>query len=192
MKKSHFVILVIIACAGLFVGGMFTGKAVFRPNVIKEVTTVQYRPGQVIRDTIRVPEIRWEKQDTAFIAKWDTIKADTTALFAVWTDWNAQRGYHFDFSTDTTGTFMFDVLLMHNKIQEFRTEIQPLIRNETMVRTVEHKRRVQPWAMVGSSVNLNSIKASAGVDFNQKWVFGVSAMKVQDQSGFTINFGIKF
>ena len=98
LKKRYLILFLTAAVAGalLFGWGYHHGATSVE---IRDSVIVRYRPGRVVRDTIRepYPVIVREPPDTI------CIPADTAAILA---DYLRERDYPLDFSTDSTGRFL--------------------------------------------------------------------------------------
>ena len=118
--------------------------------------------------------------------------SDTAALFAVWRDYYATRDYDLDFSNDTLGVFRVAAKVNQNKITQAVSTVQPNVKVVTNTETVYKTKFLQPWAMVGTSVDFNFQQIQVGVDINNKWMVGVGGIRYGDKGGFTVNAGVKF
>lgn len=159
-------------------------------------------PGEVQHDTTYVPapfpvhDTLWRPAPVQETPPPDTVylpsPTDTAALFAVWRDYYATRDYDLDFSNDTLGVFKVAAKVNQNKITQAVSTVQPNVKVVTNTETVYKTKFLQPWAMVGTSVDFNFQQIQVGVDINNKWMVGVGGIRYGDKGGFTVNAGVKF
>ena len=97
-----------------------------------------------------------------------------------------------DFSNDSIGTFRVDATVNQNKLISATSLIQPNIRTVYEKEVIYKKDKWVPWAMIGTSIDLKTNKVQFGVDLNQKYVLGVSGIRMCDKYSYTLDFGIKF
>ena len=159
LKKRYLILFLTAAVAGalLFGWGYHHGAASVE---IRDSVIVRYRPGRVVRDTIRepYPVIVREPPDTI------CIPADTAAILA---DYLRERAYPLDFSTDSTGRFLVMATVGRNRLLSAEATIEPLIREVIDYRTVIRDVRQGPrWR----------IDFDAGVNLRNQWA-GVSATR---------------
>lgn len=159
LKKRYLILFLTAAVAGalLFGWGYHHGATSVE---IRDSVIVRYRPGRVVRDTIRepYPVIVREPPDTI------CIPADTAAILA---DYLRERDYPLDFSTDSTGRFLVTATVGRNRLLSAEATIEPLIREVIDYRTViRDVRQVPRWR----------IDLDAGVNLRNQWA-GVSATR---------------
>lgn len=196
--KSGYVIMeqikdiaIIFAFIVIFVGlGYIWGynsREVPEPTRIVEI---KWQPGEKYTDTLYYPvPVKEIERDTVLIPE----PTDTAALFAVWEDYYKQRQYTLDFSNDTTGVFRVDAVVGQNRLVSAISTIQPNIR------TVYEKEIVyapvplfSPWIMIGTSADFRTNKIQAGIDIKDRWIVGLSGIRMNSNYSYTIDFGYRF
>lgn len=120
------------------------------------------------------------------------VPTDTAALFAVWCDYYLKREYKLDFSNDTLGTFIADVSIQENKLLSATSTVQPIRKVITRTETIYKVPKLQPWLMFGTSPKLDAQKIQFGLDIQNKYIIGVSGLRIRDEYGYTFDLGIKF
>ena len=179
---------IIVMAIAVFVGYLLGRSSVDIPEPITEIV-VKWEKGEIVRDTIKVPvpyEVKVPDSIPVFIP------ADTAALFAIWQDYYLQRKYDLDFSNDTLGIFKVNALVQQNKLVSATSFIRANIRTVRETKTVYRVPLVQFYGVIGSSVDFRTNKIQFGADLKQKFMIGVSGMKIEDKYGYTIDAGIKF
>lgn len=183
------IIIVAAMCLGMF----FLGRSSVRlpePGTVQRDTTYLPAP-YAVHDTVKVPgPVREIPADTVYYPVPEPV--DTAALYAVWLDYYTTRDYNLDFSSDTLGVFKVTAKVNQNKITEAISTIQPMTKVITNTETVYKVKFLQPWVMVGTSIDFNFQQIEAGVDINNRWMVGASGIRYGDNKGFTINAGVKF
>lgn len=169
--------------------GYFWGRSSVELPQPKRIVEVKWVKGEIVRDTIDRPvPVENIIRDSIPVP----VPTDTAALFAVWKDYYLERKYALDFSNDSIGTFRVDAIVNQNKLISATSLIQPNIRTVYEKEVIYKKEKWVPWAMIGTSVDLKTNKVQFGVDLNQKYVIGVSGIRMDDRYGYTLDFGIKF
>ena len=179
---------IIAVAISLFLGYLWGRSSVELPAP-KRIVEVKWEKGEVVRDTVEKPvpyEVKVPDSIPIFIP------TDTAALFAIWQDYYLERKYALDFSNDSLGTFKVDAKVSQNKLISATSFIQPNIRTVYEKEVIYKKEKWVPWAMIGTSVDLKTNKVQFGVDLNQKYVIGVSGIRMDDRYRYTLDFGIKF
>lgn len=185
MKTAASIIIVVAALIFAF----FLGRSSYTPEPPKVVEkwltkhdTVEYR------DTVKIPVPQVIVRDTTIYLPGEI---DTAALLA---DYLARKEYLLDFSNDSIGEFRVDITVQRNTLTEAVSHVKPLIRVHEVERTIIDKQIpfIQGYAQIGTSVDFGTQKFSAGADFRQRFLVGASAIRVNDQWGYTLDFGIKF
>lgn len=120
--------LALAAGAALFGWGYRRGAS---SVVVRDSVTVRLKPLPPLTVTVRDP---WpvavhEPPDTVRIPT----PADTSAIIA---DYLRTRDYHFDFSTDSTGTFLVDASVGRNRMLAISPTIRPLMKEVERVSVV--------------------------------------------------------
>lgn len=188
-KKVTISVSAIIAIAVALFIGYFWGRSSVELPTPKRIVEVKWEKGDIIRDTIDRPvPVETIIRDSIPVP----VPTDTTALFAVWKDYYLERKYVLDFSNDSIGTFRVDATVNQNKLISATSFIQPNIRTVYEKEVIYKKEKWVPWAMIGASVDLKTNKVQFGVDLNQKYVIGISGIRMDDRYGYTLDFGIKF
>lgn len=188
---KNFVTIGLSLLVALLIGFFWGKSSVKTPDPIK-VVEVRYEKGDTIHDTINQP-IPYEVKIPVDVPVF--IPTDTAALFAVWQDYYLERKYDLDFSNDSLGTFKVDAVVNQNKIVNATSIIQPNIKIITEKEVVYQEPKVpllRPFILLGSSLDAKVIKVQGGMDIKNKYMLGVSGMKVDDSYNYTINLGIKF
>lgn len=188
-NKTIISIIVIVAILASLLAGYFLGATSIKEKDAEKVVEVKWIKGDTVRDTIQIPvpykvEVPVEKPIFVY--------TDTDALFAVWQDYYLKRDYKLDFSNDTLGTFVADVSIQENKLVRATSFIRPNIRTVTEKETTYKVNIIQPWVIVGTSVDFSTQKLQVGVDIKNKFVVGVSGIRLNDKYSYTIDLGIKF
>lgn len=185
MKTAASIIIVVAAIIFAF----FLGRSSYTPEPPKVVEkwltkydTVEYR------DTVKIPVPQVIVRDTTIYLPGEI---DTAALLA---DYLARKEYPLDFSNDSIGEFRVDITVQRNTLTEAVSHVKPLIRVHEVERMIIDKQIpfIQGYAQIGTSVDFGTQKFSAGADFRQRFLVGASAIRVNDQWGYTLDFGIKF
>ena len=179
-------ILAICLSVGFFIGYLVFGKT---EPVVNRIVEIKWQKGETVRDTVDRPvPVETIIRDSIPVP----VPTDTAALFAVWKDYYLERKYALDFSNDSIGTFRVDAIVNQNKLISATSLIQPNIRTVYEKEVIYKKEKWVPWAMIGTSVDLKTNKVQFGVDLNQKYVIGVSGIRMDNRYGYTLDFGIKF
>lgn len=187
-KNILIAVLILAIClsVGFFIGYLVFGKT---EPVVNRIVEIKWQKGEMVRDTVDRPvPVETIIRDSIPVP----VPTDTAALFAVWKDYYLERKYALDFSNDSIGTFRVDATVNQNKLISATSLIQPNIRTVYEKEVIYKKEKWVPWAMIGTSVDLKTNKVQFGVDLNQKYVLGVSGIRMDDRYGYTIDFGIKF
>lgn len=187
-KNILIAVLILAIClsVGFFIGYLVFGKT---EPVVNRIVEIKWQKGETVRDTVDCPvPVETIIRDSIPVP----VPTDTTALFAVWKDYYLERKYALDFSNDSIGTFRVDATVNQNKLISATSLIQPNIRTVYEKEVIYKKEKWIPWAMIGTSVDLKTNKVQFGVDLNQKYVIGVSGIRMDDRYGYTLDFGIKF
>lgn len=178
--------------------GFFLGKAEVEPTPAKTQRIITWAKGKETIKEVPIPE-PYAVHDTAYIIKEVPIptevptSTDTAALFKVWRDYYLTRDYDLDFSDDSLGVFKVKFAVHQNKVASSPVAtIQPNIRTVTEENTVYKVPFIQGYAMLGTSVDFSVNQIQLGIDLKQKFLIGVSGIRIKDNYGYTINAGIKF
>lgn len=172
--------------------GFLLGRLTFTPEtVVKVKETVKYTPStDIIRDTIREDRlVPYETFVSDTIVKYLTQSVDTAAILR---DYYLSRKYALDFSNDTIGTFRVDAEVNQNKLVYASSFIQPITKTVIQEKTLYRAPTIQFYGMLGTSVDFTTNKISLGVDLKQRYLLGVSGIRLNDKYNYIIDFGIKF
>jgi hypothetical protein len=159
MKKRYvFILCVICLVAGFFIG---------RKTVSYE-TEVRYVQGEVIRDTLYLPDPVYEVvPDTIYLIKHDTVQ---TLI-----DWNTERFYTWQPFNDERGVLDISASLQFNRLQDLSYTFVPIYKEIT-------KYRVNVWQpYVGVSYSTFGIVGIGGGFFRNN--FGVEYQYQMGQEG---------
>lgn len=190
MKSNAWVAIIVV---GVFVAGIFLGKRYAPQPVVKETITVTKwepwpYPVEVEVEKEKLVPVVTEPPAPEIIVKYETV--DTAAIVA---DYLLKRKYDLDFSQDSLGTFIAHVDVQGNAVVRATSTIQPLMRTNEVTRVVQAAPRfIGGYAMIGSSLDFQTAKVSAGVEFRERYTVGASGIKMNNDWGYTIDFGIKF
>lgn len=191
VKTKHIVIVAIVIVVVSLLLGYFWGRSSVEIPAPSRIVEIKWTKGDVVRDTIDRPvpvETIVYKRDSIPVP----IPTDTAALFAVWRDYYLERKYELDFSNDSVGVFKVDASVSQNKLISATSTIQPNIRTVYEKEVIYKVPTLQPWAMIGTSVDLRTNKIQVGLDLKQKYMFGLSGIRMDDKYSYTLDFGIKF
>lgn len=157
------------------------------PEVTEEIIYVP--EPYAVHDTIYEP-IPYAVHDT--VNRPIPVPTDTAALFAVWRDYYLRRDYELDFSNDSIGVFKVNAFVQENKLLSATSVIQPNRKVITKTETVLKVPAIQPWIMIGTSPTFDSQKIQFGVDFKNRYMFGLSGIRIDDKYNYTLDIGVKF
>ena len=97
-----------------------------------------------------------------------------------------------DFSNDTLGAFKVDAVVNQNKLISVNSFIEPNIRTVYETKTIYKVPTIQFYGILGSSVDLKTNKVQFGIDLRQKYMMGVSGIRIGNENSYTIDLGVKF
>lgn len=188
-------IICMLLCVSVFFAGWFSGKH-YTLKHIKEntVETIVYVKGDTIRDTVYYPQpYREFVHDSVEVYIYNT---DTSELHSICVDYLTQRDYSFDFGNDTIGEFRVDASVAENKITSVASTIVPTVKKVTntvyLPAEQKKKRLVMCYAMLGTSVNIKANQIQLGVEIADRYMVGLSGIRITNNYNYTINFGVKF
>lgn len=195
----------IILVAVALIIGFLIGRAFVNERPIETKKIIKYVKSQnVIKDTVTYPEpyevVKWRdrksKRDTIFLP-YKVISKDGKEVAVVDTsnsikDYFLTRKYNLDFSNDTIGIFRVNAEVNQNRLILANSYINPMIKTVTETKTIHKVPLLQFYTMIGSSVDLKTNQLQFGIDLKQKFLIGVSGIRMNDKYGYTINAGIKF
>ena len=181
----------ILVCAVVFFLGYLVGRG-FGDKVEVEKEVIRWRTEQLppIHDTIvqAVPVVV-VNTDTVEKIVTHTLEVDTMQILA---DYYKVKKYDLDFSNDSIGTFKVAVDITKNSLARATSDIRPIKYIEEHTKYVSKVKNLQFYTMFGSSVDFRTNKIQGGVDLRQKYMMGLSGIRVEDKYGYTIDLGIKF
>lgn len=186
---------IIIAAVAFFLGYL-VGRAWENGEEAGTKTTVEIKQSKYeVHDTIRCPEPYAVYYDREVVVH-DTIQSfipqvvDTAVILA---DYFLTRKYNFDFSDDSLGIFQFDATVNQNKLTSMVSNIHPYEKVVTKTETFYKVKPLQFYIMAGTNVhNFNTQKIQFGIDLRQKFLIGVSGIRLEDKYNYTIDLGVKF
>lgn len=190
-KKFTISLSSIIIAAVVFFVGYLVGKGYADTKEVEKVV-VKYKTEQLppIHDTIPNPVPYYvHNTDTVERIIEHTIEVDTLAILA---DYYRLRNYDLDFSHDSIGTFKVNLDVTKNRLANARSEIRPIRNTVETIRTISNVKTIQFYGILGSSVDLKTNKIQFGIDLRQKYLIGVSGIRLDDKFGYTIDLGAKF
>lgn len=180
---------IIVLLVAIFIGYLIGRSSVNIPEPTR-IVEVKWEKGDIVRDTIKVPK-PYEVTVPEYIVI-PPVPTDTAALYATWKDYHLERKYGLDFSNDTLGTFTVDAIVKQNKLISATSFIEPNIRTVKETQVIYKVPTLQFYALIGSSANFKFNQIQAGVDIRNRFMIGGSAIRLNDEFGYTINAGIKF
>ena len=195
----------IILVAVALIIGFLIGRAFVNEKPVETKKIIKYVKSQnVIKDTVTYPEpyevVKWRdrksKHDTIFLPS-KVISKDGKEVAFVDTsnsikDYFLTRKYNLDFSNDTIGIFRVNAEVNQNRLILANSYINPMIKTVTETKMIYKVPLLQFYTMIGSSVDLKTNQLQFGIDLKQKFLIGVSGIRMNDKYGYTINAGIKF
>ena len=192
MNKTITVSVGMLIAVGIaiFCGYLLGRSSIEIPEAeVEKITT--WSKGETITKFIDKP-IPYAVHDTAYKYIPVPEPTDTAALFAIWRDYYLERDYCLDFSDDSIGVFKVDLSVSENKIAKSRSTITPYIRTIHEKETIYKVPTIQFYGLIGTSLDLKTNQIQLGVDLKQRYLIGVSGIRMDDKFGYTLNTGIKF
>ena len=190
-KKVTISIGSMIALVVAFIIGVLIGKG-YTNTVEVEKEVVKWKTEQLppIHDTIQlpVPYLVFDT-DTVFKIIEHQAEVDTLKILA---DYYRVRKYDLDFSNDSIGVFKVNIDVTKNMLANATSEIRPIRTTVERIKTNNTVQTLQFYGMFGSSLDFKANKIQVGLDFRQKYLLGVSGIRLDDKYGYTIDLGIKF
>lgn len=190
-KKITISIGSVIALSIAFIVGVFIGKG-YVDTVEVEKEVVKWKTEQLppIYDTISmpVPYLVFDT-DTVFKIIDHQAEVDTLKILA---DYYRVRKYNLDFSNDSIGVFKVNIDVTKNMLANASSEIRPIRTTIERVKTINKVQKLQFYGMFGSSLDFKTNKIQVGLDFRQKYLLGVSGIRLDNKYGYTIDLGVKF
>ena len=163
-------------------------------------------PIEVVREKVRYVERPATKIDTELFPKWqdvgiadklprlqytDTVRekvripADTAGIVA---DYFKRRQYDLDFSTDTTGVYKVQAVIVCNRLESASATIAPLQRE--VENTVVKVRKFRPFAEVGVAIG-DKVGASLGLGgiITEKHIVSAKYMRIGNGNYYGAEYG---
>lgn len=163
-------------------------------------------PTEVVREKVRYVERPATKIDTELFPKWqsvgiadklprlqytDTVReevripADTAGIVA---DYFKRRQYDLDFSTDTTGVYKVQAVIVCNRLESASATIAPLQRE--VESTVVKVRKFRPFAEVGVAIG-DKVGASLGLGgiIKEKHIVSAKYMRLGNGNYYGAEYG---
>lgn len=190
-KKIIISIGSIIALAVAFIIGVLIGKG-YADTVEVEKEVVKWKTEQLppIHDTISMP-VPYLVLNTDTVSQIIEHQAEVDTL-KILADYYRLRKYNLDFSNDSIGVFKVNIDVTKNMLANATSEIRPIRTTIERVKTINKVQTLQFYGMFGSSLDFKTNKIQVGLDFRQKYLFGLSGIRLDDKYGYTIDLGIKF
>ena len=157
---------IVIVAIAIFVGYLLGRSSVEIPEP-ETIVEIKWEKGETIRDTIKVPE-----PYEVIVKVPDSIPVPI--------------------HTDTAALFEVDAVVNQNKLISANSFIEPNIRTVYETKTIYKVPTIQFYGIIGSSVDLKTNKIQFGIDLRQKYMIGVSGIRIGNENGYTIDVGIKF
>lgn len=186
ISLGSILIAAVVFFVGYLVGKGYADTIEVEKEVVKWKT--EYLPA--VHDTIRqpVPYLVFDT-DTVYKIKEHELSVDTLAILM---DYFRVRNYALDFSNDSIGIFKVNLDVTKNTLANARSEIRPIRNTVETIRTISNVKTIQFYGILGSSVDLKTNKIQFGIDLRQKYLIGVSGIRIDDKFGYTIDLGAKF
>ena len=186
ISLSSIIVAAVVFFVGYLVGKGYADTKEVEKEVVKWKT--EYLPP--IHDTIPqpVPYLVFDT-DTVYKIKEHELSVDTLAILM---DYFRVRNYALDFSNDSIGIFKVNLDVTKNRLANARSEIRPIRNTVETIRTISNVKTIQFYGILGSSVDLKTNKIQFGIDLRQKYLIGVSGIRLDDKFGYTIDLGAKF
>jgi len=190
-KKITISLATVVALAISMLVGILIGKGCADVvEVEKEVIKTEWKEAEPIHDTIYEPKpVTVHETDTFKLIVEKEIAVDTSKILS---DYYLIRQYDLNFGNDTVGKFKVNLDVTRNRITNVTSEIRPIVKVIEKERQIVSIPAVQFYGMVGTSVDLKTNKIQLGVDLYQKYLIGISGLRMDDKFGYTIDVGIKF
>lgn len=162
---------------------------------------------EIVREEVRYVERPATKIDTELFPAWvaerielprlqytDTIReevripADSAGIVA---DYFKRRIYDLDFSTDTTGVYKVQAVIVCNRLESARATIQPLQREveNTVVKVSKFRPLVSGGFAIGDKVG---VSLGLGGIIKEKHIVSVKAMRIGNNNYYGGEYGYIF
>lgn len=193
MAYRNIFLLLFTLLLGFGVGWWF-GSGEDTTDIVREKVRYVERPATKI-DTDLFPEPtkvvnielpRLQYTDTVRIV--EQIPADTAGILA---DYFKRRIYNLDFSTDTTGIYKVQAVIVCNRLESASATIVPLQRE--VVNTVVKVRKFRPFVSGGVAIG-DKVGASLGLGgiIKEKHIVSVKAMRLGNNNYYGGEYGYIF
>lgn len=185
-------IIMFLLIAVDFFFGYYFGKKSIEDIITKKETEIRWVKGETIRDTIFQPKpYETIKNDTVNHIIYELIR-DTIRVTEVLEDYYAEKKYNLDFSTDTTGVFKVDVGIRENNLIYANSEITPLIKTITETNYIQQRKKIGFLIAAGTSLKFNTQKLEFGVLIKDRFLVGLTGIRLKKEFNYTLDFGVKF
>lgn len=189
MKIKYIAVLSLVA---LFLG-FGLGRLSVTENTVVETKKVvkNVLSPYTVKDTVFSPSPICTyynvRVDTLYLEK----KVDTAEILA---DYFLSRKYKLDFSNDSIGKFIVNAEVNQNKLVFANSIMRPITRLIYTENTIKKKtvKMFQPWVTIGTNVNFDTQQVTFGLDLKQKYILGMSGIRLNNKYNYTLNVGIKF
>lgn len=188
-SKKKYIIATLIAILLALIAGFFAGRSSAKTKVNRIVEVRWMKSDIVVTDTIKVPvpyEVRVPVDRPIFVS------SDTILNKEIWNDYYTEKRYNLDFSNDSLGIFKVDALVYKNSIVESSSYIQPNIKTITEKEIVYKVNLIRPWVSIGSSLDFSSNQIQAGVDVKDRYMIGLSGIRIHSNYSYCVLLGLKF
>ena len=167
---------------GIFCGWLIGGRqeVQIKENVryiMQPTTKIDF--GNPIPSKVELPKLQYH--DTTFVQ----VPADTTAII---NDYFKRRIYDLDFSTDTTGVYKVQAVIVCNRLESASATIVPLQRE--VENTVVKVRKFRPFAEVGVAIG-DKVGASLGLGgiIKEKHIVSAKYMRIGNGNYYGAEYG---
>lgn len=137
-----------------------------KPTKVENIELPRLQYTDTVREEVRIP-------------------ADTAGIIA---DYFKRRQYDLDFSTDTTGVYQVQAVIVCNRLESASATIIPLQRE--VENTVVKVRKFRPFAEVGVAIG-DKVGASLGLGgiIKEKHIVSVKAMRIGNNNYYGGEYG---
>ena len=183
----------ILTILSALVVGIFCGWLIGSRQEVQINEVVRYVPQSTIHidselfpkptkvENIKLPRLQY----TDTVREEVRIPADTAGIVA---DYFKRRQYDLDFSTDTTGLYKVQAVIVCNRLESASATIVPLQRE--VENTVVKVRKFRPFAEVGVAIG-DKVGASLGLGgiIKEKHIVSVKAMRIGNNNYYGGEYG---
>ena len=174
--------------------GFLLGRFTFTSKTsVKVKESVKYVPSPYVISS-NIPNYKlvpYRVLYTDTIIQYMTQEVDTAEILK---DYFLSRQYELDFSNDSIGIFKVNAEVNQNKLVSASSHIQPMIKTiyRDRTETIYKSPSIQFYGMLGTSLDFTTNKISLGIDLKQRYLIGISGIRINNKYNYTIDFGIKF